>query len=88
MQVDRVITLANGKKYLLLLEDDTMEDNYFLSVAIDENNEPTNEYIVLQEINKNGKTFTKKVNDPLILNQLLEDYRNQYNEEYNDDNNN
>ena len=73
MQVDRVITLANGKKYLLLLEDDTMEDNYFLSVAIDENNEPTNEYIVLQEINKNGKTFTKKVNDPLILNQLLEE---------------
>ena len=82
MKVDTVITLANGKNYLLLLEDDYMEEDYFLSVLLDKNNEPTDEYIVLKEIEKDGKTFVKKETDVLILNQLLEDYKIQYQDDY------
>jgi hypothetical protein len=82
MKVDNVITLSNGKNYLLLLEDDFMEEDYFLSVLLDEKNEPTNEYAVFKEVKKNGETFVKKENNPTVLNQLLEDYRIQYEDDY------
>ncbi len=82
MKVDNVITLSNGKNYLLLLEDDFMEEDYFLSVLLDEKNEPTNEYAVFKEVKKNGETFVKKENNPTVLNPLLEDYRIQYEDDY------
>ena len=82
MKVDTVVTLANGKNYLLLLEDDFMEEDYFLSVGLDANNEPNGDYVVLKEIYKDGDTYAQKINNPVILNQLLEDYRLQYEDEY------
>ena len=82
MKVDSIITLSNGKNYLLLLEDDFMEEDYFLSVLLDEKNEPTKEYAVFKEVKKNGETFVKKEINPMVLNQLLEDYRIQYEDNY------
>lgn len=78
MEIDKVITLKNGKKYLLLLESELTLEGYYLAVLLDDNEEPTNNYTVLQEITKNGKVFTKKIDDALILNELLADYRSQY----------
>ncbi len=82
MKTDTVVTLENGKNYLLLLEDDYMDEDYFLSVRLDENNEATDEYIVLKSIEKNGETYAQKINNPIILSQLLEDYSNQYYDDY------
>ena len=81
MKVDTIITLANNKNYLLLLEDDLMDEDYFLSVLLDSNDEPTDEYAVLKEIKKNGDTYIQKINNPVILSQLLEDYKIQYEED-------
>lgn len=82
MNIDQVITLANNKNYLLLLKSEMTDDNYFLAVLLDENNEPTNVYAVLKEVIKNGEIYSQKINNPLVLNQLLEDYKEQYNEKY------
>ena len=82
MKVDEVVTLANGKNYLLLLNSELTDENYFLSVLLDSNNEPTDEYVVLKEIEKEGETYCQKVDDPLILNELISDYKIQYNDEY------
>lgn len=82
MKIDTVITLKDNKKYLLLLESDLDLEGYFLAVALDEKEEPTNNYAVFQEVEKDGKTFVKKIDDPLVLNQLLEDYKLQYQEQY------
>lgn len=82
MKVDTVITLDDGENYLLLLEDDIKEESYFLSVLLDKNNEPTDKYIVLKEIKENGKTYVEEEDDPAILSELLEDYRIQYQDEY------
>ncbi len=76
MQVDSVITLKSDKKYGLLLESEEL-DGYFLAVLLNENEEPTNSYAVLKEEKKDGKTFVKRVEDPLVLNQLLEDFQSQ-----------
>lgn len=82
MKVDEVVTLANNKNYLLLLNSELTEENYFLSVLLDPNGEPTNDYAVLKEIVKDGQTYCQKINDPTILNELIEDYKIQYNDEY------
>lgn len=78
MKVDTVITIKNDIKYLLLLESELTIDGYFLAVRLDNNGEPTNNYTVFQEVKKDGKTFIKNIKDPLVLNELLRDYRSQY----------
>ncbi len=79
MQEDMVITLGSGKQYGILLESETM-DNYFLAVLLDEKEEPTSTYTVLKKVVKNNQEFIKRIDDPLILNSLLDDYREQYEE--------
>jgi len=82
MNVDTIITLANNKKYLILMEDSMLSDNYFLSVLLDENEEPTNVYAVLKEIELNGEIYCDKETNPEILKKLLNDYNIQYQDEY------
>ncbi len=79
MQENTVITLGNGKKYGILLESETMDD-YFLAVLLDEKEEPTNTYTVLKKVVKNNQEFIKKIDDVTILNSLLDDFREQYDE--------
>ncbi len=79
MQEDMVITLGSGKKYGILLESETM-DNYFLAVLLNEKEEPTSTYTVLKKVVKENQEFIKRIDDPLILNSLLDDYREQYEE--------
>lgn len=78
MKVDTVITLASGKEFLLLLEESYKNDNYFLSVLLDDKKEPTSEYMVLKEIEDNGETRVLQEKDPIILQQLFNDYSAQY----------
>ena len=82
MKVDTVVTLADDRKYLLLLEDEYMDEVYFLSVLLNDKDEPTDEYAVLKEITRDGKLYTQRVKNPIILSKLLEDYKIQYEDEY------
>lgn len=82
MKPDTIIELADNKKYGILLESELTEKDYALGVLLNESEEPTNNYIVLENVIKDGKQFVKKVNDPLILNTLLEDFKLQYEENY------
>lgn len=87
MQVDTVITLASGKEYLLLLEESYGNDNYFLSVLLDDKKEPTSDYLVLKEIEKDGETRVAQEHDPVILQHLFDDYSTQYENLYPDKDN-
>ncbi len=82
MEKDKVITVKDGKQYLILLESELELEGYFLAVLLDDKGEPTNEYAVLQEYIKDGKPHARKVSDTFILNQLLEDFDLQYKENY------
>lgn len=73
-----VITLENGQKYLLLLENAFTEGKYFLSVRLDKDEQPTDQYLVFEERFHDGEEFTKVVTDPILLNKLIEDYQTQY----------
>ena len=74
MKIDDIISLENGKDYGLLLESVIDDVRYFLAVLVDKEEKPLDEYIVLEEVVEDDETYVRKINDPLILNQLMEDY--------------
>ena len=77
MNVDEMITLVNNVSYGLLLKASLDEDNYFLAVQLDSNEEPTDKYEVLKEVNDQGEISVLIERDPLILNVLLKQYQEQ-----------
>ena len=70
MKVDSVITLENDMNCLLLEKANYENDNYFLLVILDENEEPSDEYIVLKEIIENNENYVSKVTDENVLAEL------------------
>lgn len=77
MNVDEMITLTNNVSYGLLLKASLDGDNYFLAVQLDSNEEPTDKYEVLKEVNDQGEISVLIERDPLILNELLKQYQEQ-----------
>ena len=71
MKVDSVITLENDMNCLLLEKATLENENYFLSVVLNESEEPSDEYVVLKEILKDDKQFVIKEDDEQILVKLL-----------------
>lgn len=80
MEIDTKITLEDNKNYGILMKTRFTEKDYFLAVLLDDNDEETQTYAVLEEVTKDGESYVKKINDPFILNSILSDYREQYDE--------
>lgn len=87
MSEDKMIILADDTKYGILLESELTENTYYLAVLLNEQEEPTQNFAVLEEIKKDGQEYVQKINDPLILNELLEDFNLQYEEEFGEESN-
>ena len=71
MTKDLIITLDNNIEYVLLDEQVLDNKKYFYAVAIDKNEEPTNDYIILEEIQENNKFYVEEVKDKNILGLLV-----------------
>ena len=71
MRVDTVITLDNDVNCLLLDKASYNDENYFLSVILDEAEEPSDEYIVLKEIVENNQYSVERIVDEAILTELI-----------------
>ena len=71
MNVDTVITLDNDINCLLLEKAELNNDNYFLSVVLDESEEPSDEYVVLKEINEGADSYVMRVDDESTLVELV-----------------
>lgn len=71
MKVDTVITLENDVN-CLLLEKATLEDkNYFLSVVLTDTEEPSDEYVILQELIEDDGEYVIKVTDEPTVEKLV-----------------
>lgn len=79
MKVDSVITLDNNVNCLLLEKAILENDNYFLSVVLNEEEEPSDEYVIFKEIIENGEKYVEKVEDRDLLSELLKQYTNIFN---------
>ncbi|MBQ7141063.1 MAG: hypothetical protein IJO32_06140 [Bacilli bacterium] len=79
MIVDTVIDLDNNKHYLLLDETMIEDKKYFFAVGVKEDlSSPTNEYVFIEEITKNGKLYAKEVKDKKISDFLLTIFTKNY----------
>lgn len=80
MGVDDIITLEDGKEYILLFKSVVENINYYLGVeAI--NNEPTDHYEIFREFIENGESSVEEVSDPALLEKLLDDFEEQFDNE-------
>ena len=77
MEEDNIITLKDGKKYLLLLESEYTHKDYFLAILLDEKEELTDQYEVLETKEVDGKTLARRVKDPFLLQELISDFEEQ-----------
>lgn len=71
IDVDSVITLDNNLNYLILDKTSLNNEKYYLSVRVDENEEPLEENLILKEINEQGKKYVVEEKDESILKELL-----------------
>ena len=74
MKPNEIIDLENNTSYLLLLDNEIDNKNYFLAVRLEKDDTPTQDYIILKEMNENNESYIQKVNDPFILSKLITEY--------------
>ena len=79
MKTDTIITLSNNSKYLLLDKTSIEDKNYFYAIGVKEDSSSiTNEYIFIEEIQRDNKYFIKKVEDQQIKDFLLTIFTKNY----------
>lgn len=74
MSIDSVITLENDVNCLLLEKVNYENNNYFLSVVLNQDEEPSDEYVIFKEILEDNETFVEKVVDPELTTYLLKEF--------------
>ena len=79
MKVNSVITLDDKFKCLLLDKTNFENSNYYLAVALDENNQPIEDYAVLKESIENNEIYVEKEEDTNVLSQLLVTFTKNFN---------
>ncbi len=71
MNIDSVITLENNVNCLLLEKVEYQNKNYFMSVLLNEEEEPSDEYVIFEEERENDDIFVVKIEDAELLTELL-----------------
>lgn len=55
--IDKIITLENEKSYVILDEALLEDKKYYFGLRLDDNEEPTNNYLFFEEYKDNDDTF-------------------------------
>jgi len=71
MSVDTVITLDNNVNCLLLEKTEFNGANYFMANVLNEEEEPTEDYVIFREILEGEDKYVEKVEDKNVLTELL-----------------
>ena len=72
MKVDSVITLENDVNCLLLEKVEYENNNYFMAVVLNEEEEPSDEYVIFKEIIENNENYVEKVDDAELFSSLIQ----------------
>ena len=72
MTVDSVITLDNDVNCLLLEKVTHENENYFLSVVLNEDEEPSDEYVIFKEIIEDNEKLLQMPTFKLNLSNYLQ----------------
>lgn len=77
MGIDEVITLEDGKEYVLLLTTNLDGNKYFLAAEVI-NNEPSEKYEIFKELIVNNEFSVEQVLDTKLTEKLMEDFEDQF----------
>lgn len=77
MTVDSVITLDNDVNCLLLEKVTHENENYFLSVVLNEDEEPSDEYVIFKEIIEDNENYVEAVADTNLQAELIKLFTNE-----------
>ena len=77
MTVDSVITLDNDVNCLLLEKVTHENENYFLSVVLNEDEEPSDEYVIFKEIIEDNENYAEAVADANLQAELIKLFTNE-----------
>lgn len=69
--VDNIVELENGKKYVLLDEKKLDKNNYYFGLRLDNNEEPTNNYLFFEETKDGDDVYLLPIEDEKLKNLLL-----------------
>ena len=73
-RINKIITLKDGKKYIILNQAIYKDTNYFFVVGVTENGEDvTEEFRIVEEVKKDSKKYIRDVKDEKLI-QLLSKY--------------
>lgn len=61
--VDKIVELENEKSYVILDETILDNDKYYFGLRLNENEEPTNNYLFLKEFKDNIDTYLIPIED-------------------------
>ena len=71
IDVDSVITLDNNLNYLILDKVNHNDNDYYLAVEVDANDEPLEKNVILKEVNENGDKFVIEETDENVIKDLI-----------------
>ena len=77
MTVDSVIILDNDVNCLLLEKVTHENENYFLSVVLNEDEEPSDEYVIFKEIIEDNENYVEAVADANLQTELIKLFTNE-----------
>ena len=83
--LDMIVELENGKSYLILDECILKDIKYYFGVRLDENDEPTNNYLFFSESNNGGDIYLDPVSNDELKNILLTSFTVSFLEKVYDD---
>lgn len=69
--VDKIVELENNKSYVILDEKKLDNVNYYFGLRLNENEEPTNNYLFFEESIEGDNTFLTPIEDENMKGLLL-----------------
>ena len=69
--VDKIVELENNKSYLILEETELDDIKYYFGLRLNENEEPTNNYLFFEETHENNDTYLTPIEDKSLRSSLL-----------------
>ena len=69
--VDKIVELENNKKYVILDEKNLNNINYYFGLRLDDNEEPTNNYLFFEETKVDEDIYLAPVEDESMKGLLL-----------------
>ena len=69
--IDKIVELENNKSYLILDETLLNDKKFYFGLRLNENDEPTNNYLFFEEYKEGNNSFLTPIYDKDIKNLLL-----------------